>query len=93
MSRMLQAGWLLVGLILASFITGSVISATDTDAKTLFEKRCSLCHPASRPLSKTKSGEQWRQTVTRMKTHAGGKISDEEVTIIVEYLTEIRGKQ
>ena len=93
MRKLLQAGWLLVGLLAASFITVSAITATDTGAKTLFEKRCSLCHPASRPLSQTKSGEQWRQTVTRMQAHAGGKISDKEATIIIEYLTEIRGKQ
>ena len=91
MRILLQAGWLLAGLLAAGFITVSVITAADTDAKTLFEKRCSLCHPTSRPLSKTKSGEQWRQTVTRMQTHAGGKISDAEAKIIVEYLTEIRG--
>jgi cytochrome c5 len=62
------------------------------DAKALFEKRCSLCHSTSRALGKTKIAKEWRQTVTRMQGYAGGRISDEEAKIIIEYMTEIRGK-
>jgi mono/diheme cytochrome c family protein len=92
MRNLLKAGLFLVPLVVCSLIPAPYIKAADSDAKALFEKRCSLCHPASRPLSKNKSGDEWRQTVTRMKGYAGDRISEEEVAIIVDYLTEIRGK-
>jgi len=92
MRSLLKIGLFLVPLVAFSLIQAADIKAAESDAKALFEKRCSLCHPTSRPLSKNKSGDEWRQTVTRMKTHAGDRISDEEVEIIIDYLTEIRGK-
>ena len=92
MRSLLKIGLFLVPLVAFSLIQGEEIKATESDAKALFEKRCSICHPTSRPLSKNKSGDEWRQTVTRMKNYAGERISDEEVAIIIDYLTEIRGK-
>ena len=92
MRSLLKIGIFLVPLVAFSLIQGTEIKATESDAKALFEKRCSLCHPTNRPLSKNKSGDEWRQTVTRMKNYAGDRISDEEVEIIIDYLTEIRGK-
>jgi hypothetical protein len=92
MRNLLKTGLFLVPLVTFSLIPAAPIKAADSKAKSLFEKRCSLCHPTSRPLSKNKTGDEWRQTVMRMKTHAGDRISDEEVEIIIDYLTEIRGK-
>lgn len=90
MKGLLKIGLLLVSLV--AFIPLSVTNAAENDAKELFEKRCSTCHATSRPLGKTKSAEEWRQTVIRMKGYAGGKISDGEAEIIIEYLSETRGK-
>ena len=92
MRCLLKVGLFLVPLVALTLIEGADIRAAESDAKALFEKRCSLCHPTSKPLSKNKSGDEWRQTVTRMKNYAGDRISDEEVAIIIDYLTEIRGK-
>lgn len=92
MKGLLRIGLLLVLLIVVGLSWMSAETAAESDAKGLFEKRCSLCHPASRPLGKTKKGEEWRQTVMRMKTYAGDRISEEEAAIIIDYLTEIRGK-
>lgn len=92
MRSLLKIGLFLIPLVAVSLILVVDMTAADNDAKVLFEKRCSMCHPTSRPLSKSKSGEEWRQTVTRMKKYAGGRISDEEAEIIINYLTEIRGK-
>ena len=39
-----------------------------------------------------RSGEEWQKTVSRMKGYADGRISDKDAGIIIEYLTEIRGK-
>jgi len=92
MEKCLRIGLLLVPLVVIGLIPMSGITAENSDAKGLFEKRCSLCHPTSRPLSTTKSGEEWQKTVSRMKGYADGRISDKDAGIIIEYLTEIRGK-
>ena len=70
----------------------SSIPAEENRVKALFEAHCSTCHSTSRPLGKTKTPEQWRQTVTRMQERAAGKISDDEREIIIRYLSEIRGR-
>ena len=92
MKALLRVGLLLTPLILVGLIPVSGITAEESDAKTLFEKRCSLCHPTSRPLGKTKSSEEWEKTVMRMKGYADGRISDKDANIIIVYLGEIRGK-
>ena len=92
MKRFVKIGLFLSLLGAFSLISAPHMKAADSDAKALFEKRCSICHSIDRPLSNTKSGEEWRQTVMRMKAHAGDRISDEEAEIIITYLTEVRGK-
>ena len=91
MRSLMKIGLFPLLLFTSSLILAPQASAADSDAKGLFEKRCSMCHPTDRPLSKNKSGEEWRQTVMRMKAHAGDRISAEEAEIIIQYLTGIRG--
>jgi hypothetical protein len=85
-------GLILVSLVAIGFFWVSNEIAADDNAKAVFEKLCSLCHSTSRSLDTNKSGDEWRQSVMRMKTYAGDRISDEEAEIIIDYLTEIRGK-
>ena len=92
MRSLLNIGFFLVPLVTFSLITVPYIKAADSSVEGLFERRCSMCHPTARPLSKTKTGEEWRQTVMRMKARAGDRISDEEAEMLIKYLTEIRGK-
>ena len=92
MQTLLRAGLFLASLVLVGMIPIMGITAEESDAKGLFEKRCSLCHPTSRPLSATKSSEEWEKTVVRMKGYAGDRISDQDAKIIAGYLAEIRGK-
>lgn len=92
MKNFLRTGWLLALVVAASWVSVSAITVADQDAKALFEDRCSLCHPTSRPLSVTKTAEEWRQTVMRMKGKAGERISDQEAETIINYLSKIRGK-
>ncbi|MGB3097329.1 MAG: hypothetical protein WBB46_11440 [Candidatus Deferrimicrobiaceae bacterium] len=61
------------------------------EAKALFESKCSICHPVSRPLGKTKDRAGWTATVTRMKNGNGCPITDAEAGVIIDYLTNIRG--
>jgi hypothetical protein len=92
MKTLLRVGLLLTPLIVVGLISISSITAEVSDAKGLFEKRCSLCHPTSRPLGTTKSSEEWEKTIMRMKGYAGDRISDQDAKIITVYLSEIRGK-
>jgi cytochrome c5 len=92
MKTLLRVGLLLSPLVLVGLIPISGITAEESGAKAVFEKRCSLCHPTSRPLDKTKSSEEWEKTVMRMQGYAGDRISDEDAKIITVYLVEIRGK-
>ena len=92
MEKYLRIGLLLVALVVVGLIPVAGITADMSEAKDLFEKRCSLCHPTSRPLSKTKSSAEWQKTVNRMKDYAKGRISDKDAAVIIEYLTETRGK-
>lgn len=61
------------------------------DGKALFEKTCSLCHSIERPKSKKKTAKEWEGTVMRMKNVNGAPVTDEEVKIVIEYLTENYG--
>jgi cytochrome c5 len=92
MKILLRVGLCLTPLVVVGLISVSGMTAEESDAKAVFEKRCSLCHPTSRPLGKTKSSEEWEKTVMRMKGYAGGRISDKDAKIIAGYLAEVRGK-
>jgi hypothetical protein len=63
-----------------------------TDAKTLFEKKCSVCHSADRAKSLKKTNEEWTKTVTRMQEKRKENISNDEARIIIDYLTTTYGK-
>jgi len=63
-----------------------------TDAKTLFEKKCSACHSADRSKSLKKTIEEWTKTVTRMQEKRKQNISNDEARIIIDYLTKTYGK-
>jgi len=78
-----------VALGLVPMLTGG---SETKSGETVFEARCSTCHPTSRPLGETKTADEWRETVTRMQQHAAGQISDEERETIIQYLSEVRGK-
>ena len=92
MQRLLKKVWFWAPLITVSLTPASVAAADKADPKALFEARCSMCHPLSRPLEKKKTAAEWRETVMRMKGLAGGKISDAEAEMIIKYLSETKGK-
>jgi len=66
-------------------------AVADQGAKDLFESKCSLCHSTTKPTSKKKTNEEWEATVIRMKDVNGAPLSDEEATIIIDYLAENYG--
>jgi hypothetical protein len=83
---------MLVFLFLVLFPVHSMGQGSEaTDAKTLFEKKCSVCHSADRAKSLRKTNEEWAKTVMRMKGKTGSVTTD-EAGIIIDYLTKTYGK-
>jgi len=62
------------------------------DTKSLFEKKCSICHELERPKSKHKTQPEWADTVLRMKNKNGAPVNDDEAKAIIEYLARHYGK-
>ncbi len=65
--------------------------AGDSQAKALFEGKCSICHPLSRPLGRNMDRAGWTETVTRMQKVNGCPITDREAKTIIDYLAAVRG--
>lgn len=68
-------------------------AGADQDAKALFERKCSACHPLSRSLSRNRERKWWVETVTRMQKVNGCNITDAEAEAIVDYLAKVRGPE
>jgi cytochrome c5 len=63
----------------------------ETNAETLLETRCTLCHTLERVEKKKVDRAGWEKIVERMKEH-GAKLDDDEREALVEYLTVAYGK-
>ncbi len=68
-----------------------ISAGENNNPKSLFEKKCSICHSIERPMSITKTKEGWEATVMRMKDENDAPISNEEARIIIDYLAENYG--
>jgi hypothetical protein len=58
------------------------------DNRLLFLDRCIMCHPANRILKKSRSSEEWKETVERMRSEAGEYITEEDASRIATFLSE-----
>ena len=55
--------------------------------QTLLEERCTVCHSLQKTTSTSASLEEW-QTIVENMIQRGAKLSDEEKTILVQFLAE-----
>jgi hypothetical protein len=76
-------------LIFLAYAGRQASSSETPDPKALFEKRCSRCHSIDKT-NKTESAEYWKTTVAKMKKKFFSGISDEEATIIADYLIKTK---
>lgn len=60
------------------------------DGERLLQERCTECHGLDRTTSAQKTRAEWDSTVTRMMGK-GAELSDEEKTVLVDYLAESYG--
>lgn len=58
------------------------------DAQLLFIDRCTKCHSVNRILLADKTPKEWNETVKRMRDNAPDLFLDEDIPVIIEYLTE-----
>jgi hypothetical protein len=65
------------------------ISRSNAPGRAVFEAKCGGCHFRSLSLSFTKTPNEWRSTVDRMKTKTGA-ISDTDADLIAAFLGENR---
>jgi hypothetical protein len=78
-------------LIFAAACLKPAFADKPADAKGLFERKCSLCHPIERPKSMRMTRDEWKKTVMRMQEHAR-VFTDAEADIIINYLSEHYGR-
>ena len=60
------------------------------DGATLLQERCSVCHSADNARQAQKTADAWQTTVTRMISK-GAKLTDDEKTVLVDYLAATFG--
>jgi hypothetical protein len=78
-------------LILVQAPTGAAQAAgPDAVATNLVTTVCASCHTLDRVKNKVAEKDAWTTTVTRMKDKGAG-LSDEQVPLVVEYLTRAAG--
>ena len=64
----------------------------DSHAKQLYEEICSFCHDLDRVARQSLSKEEWRGLIRGM-VDEGAPVTDEEFSMIVDYLAEHFGPQ
>jgi cytochrome c5 len=68
-------------------------AAPAADGKSLFETKCSVCHPLDRPTARKETKEKWASIVKEMQGKKADWISDVEAAKIVEFLVAEHGKK
>lgn len=84
---------MLAAALVAAMLPIAGMAFADGKGKSLFEKKCAVCHELSRALDQTKTRDGWTATVKRMKDVNGCQITDKEADEVVDYLSKVRGKK
>lgn len=68
----------------------STTSTNTLDGSTLLQERCTVCHNLSRVERAKHTPEEWQTTVNRM-IGKGAKLTSDEKTLLIEYLSTTYG--
>jgi mono/diheme cytochrome c family protein len=68
-------------------------AAPAADGKTLFDQKCSVCHPLDRATARKEMKEKWATIVKEMQGKKADWISDADAAKIVDYLAAEHGKK
>jgi len=63
------------------------------DGKTLFDQKCSVCHPLDRATARKEMKDKWASIVKEMQGKKADWISDADAAKIVDYLAAEHGKK
>jgi mono/diheme cytochrome c family protein len=63
------------------------------DGKTLFDQKCSVCHPLDRATARHEMKDKWAAIVKEMQGKKADWISDADAAKIVDYLAAEHGKK
>ena len=77
-------------LLFVSLLTtqcGGAPEATELDARSVLEKRCTVCHDLGRVERSKKTEAQWRATIERMEL-LGARLYEGEEELLSKYLAE-----
>jgi|SRR4030042_3309241 len=66
-------------------------STTTSDGATLIQERCTVCHTRTRVESVKHTSAEWKTIVDKM-IGKGAKLTSEEETLVIDYLTATFGK-
>lgn len=84
-----RAAWV---LIMAWLVIGAAAADKKDQARELFEDICSYCHNLHKVDGKQFSKEEWRDLIKGMISE-GAPVTDEEFSMIVDYLAKHYGKK
>ena len=68
-------------------------AAPAADGRSVFEAKCSVCHPLDRATVRKESRDKWVSIVKEMQGKKADWISDAEAAKIIEFLTAEYGKK
>jgi cytochrome c5 len=68
-------------------------AAPAADGKTLFDQKCSVCHPLDRATARKETKEKWASILKEMQGKKADWISDADAAKIVDYLAAEYGKK
>ena len=68
-------------------------AAPTPDGKTLFDQKCSVCHPLDRATARKEMKDKWASIVKEMQGKKADWISDADASKIVDYLSAEYGKK
>src|SRR6187549_889084 len=63
----------------------------DAEATNLVTSACASCHSLDRVKNKVADKDAWTATVTRMMGKGGASLTDQQVPVVIEYLTRAAG--
>lgn len=88
-----------LALVMAALLLGAagivfqprVTATAQQDALAIAQKVCATCHPMDRVTASRRSRAQWEEVISKM-VGLGAKGTDEELTIVLNYLTTNFGR-
>jgi hypothetical protein len=86
--------WLFITMMIASmaFAFGQDVVLPDGDGKKVLEDKCTACHDLTYVTKQHLNKDEWNDMV-KIMVASGASVTDEESTVLVDYLVKNFGPQ